>query len=452
MISCVLLLSLLSVLSTRANDLPLPKISRFENGIGFMLEDIPGLRLLHVIYGKNEKDTKAGPFHQAVDGMWYHRNNKFKLEEGEKLLYRLMAEIGGKLVQFPIGGFLEWLEPKIFSPKNAVRRGTIVFRDDFDHGDQPDRNHWDYEVSMYGGYNWEIQAYVPERANAFIRNGHLFLKPTLTINNARFDESKLTTGVMDMHEMYGTCTNADRYGCRREGPNGMLPPVMSAKITSKTTIRYGKVEVRARIPKGDWIWPAIWMLPRSSHYGEWPRSGEIDLMESRGNSVASDPSGHNHGVNEVSSTLHWGPSANENRFSRTHGERQNNNGWNSDFHVYSLDWTQNQLVISVDNQEVLHVNPPGGFWHYGGFSGDNLWKSGEHMAPFDQPFYLILNVAIGGTNGFFPDDWHYDTKKPWSNNSPHENADFWAHRNEWERTWVGDNVAMEIDWVQMTQY
>ncbi|KAK3580326.1 hypothetical protein CHS0354_003561 [Potamilus streckersoni] len=253
--------------------------------------------------------------------------------------------------------------------------------------------------------------------------------------------------------MYGMCSNADNNGCRRDGHNGLLPPVMSAKIKSKHTIRYGKVEVRARIPKGDWIWPAIWMLPKDSKYGQWPRSGEIDMMESRGNAVANDPGGHNHGVTEVISTLHWGPSASHNGFMKTHGGRQNNNGWNSDFHVYTLDWTQNHIIVSVDNQEVMHINAPaGGFFHFGGFTGDNIWKTGEHMAPFDQPFYLILNVAIGGTSNFFPDNWHYDAKKPWANSSPHANADFWAHRYEWERTWVGDNVAMEVDWVQMTQY
>ena len=57
--------------------------------------------------------------------------------------------------------------------------------------------------------------------------------------------------------MYGYCTNADRYGCYRRGSDGILPPVMSGKIKSKANIRFGVVEVMARIPRGDWIWPGI---------------------------------------------------------------------------------------------------------------------------------------------------------------------------------------------------
>jgi beta-glucanase (GH16 family) len=51
----------------------------------------------------------------------------------------------------------------------------------------------------------------------------------------------------------------------------------------KQTLRYGKIEVVAKLPKGDWLWPAIWMMPQESVYGDWPRSGEIDIMEARGN-------------------------------------------------------------------------------------------------------------------------------------------------------------------------
>uniref|UniRef100_A0A2C9LB36 GH16 domain-containing protein n=2 Tax=Biomphalaria TaxID=6525 RepID=A0A2C9LB36_BIOGL len=74
---------------------------------------------------------------------------------------------------------------------------------------------------------------------------------------------------------------------------------MSGKIMSKPTLRYGIVEIRARIPKGDWLWPGISMLPRQNVYGEFPRSGQIDIMESRGNPGP-------YGVNSFSSTLHWG--------------------------------------------------------------------------------------------------------------------------------------------------
>ncbi|PVD21156.1 hypothetical protein C0Q70_19323 [Pomacea canaliculata] len=212
---------------------------------------------------------------------------------------------------------------------------------------------------------------------------------------------------------------------------------------------FGQVEVRARIPVGDWIWPAIWMMPRDSAYGTWPRSGEIDIMESRGN-LNAHSGGVNHGVNEVSSTLHWGTAWDHNHYSLTHGEvRKSQGNFHTEFHTWKLDWTHDHIITSVDGQQVLRVVPPaGGFTELGHVTG-SPWPANSKMAPFDHDFFLILNVAVGGTNGYFPDGWNYGVAKPWPNNSPHANADFWAKRNQWESTWHGNNAAMEIDYVEL---
>lgn len=71
---------------------------------------------------------------------------------------------------------------------------------------------------------------------------------------------------------------------------------------------------------------------------------------------------------------------------------------------------------------------------------------------YQLQFYFILNVAVGGTSGFFPDGWTYNSKKPWDNNSEHEPDEFWAARADWLPSWKGDDVAMKVDWVEMIQY
>jgi beta-glucanase (GH16 family) len=86
----------------------------------------------------------------------------------------------------------------------------------------------------------------------------------------------------------GTCTTKgiDNCSIRSNKTAGtIINPVRSARLSTKgkKTITYGKVEVVAKMPQGDWLWPAIWMMPENSTYGEWPRSGEIDIAESRGN-------------------------------------------------------------------------------------------------------------------------------------------------------------------------
>ncbi|BFZ12779.1 hypothetical protein BsWGS_15818 [Bradybaena similaris] len=314
---------------------------------------------------------------------------------------------------------------------------AVTFRDDFNNYNQ---GNWRPEISMFGGMNWEFQVYTPEGKNIYANGGNLYLHPTLTTDDPRFNENFLHTGVMDVASIWGSCTNSGNYGCNRDGHNGLLPPVMSGKVSSNPATVYGTVEVRAKIPLGDWLWPAIWMMPRDSHYGGWPASGEIDIMESRGN-------GGDIGVNAVATTLHWGPSWDQNRWSLTHGERRAGS-YHNDFHTYRLDWTQDHLKTFVDNQQILDVEVGGGFWQKGGFSGNNPWAGGGHSAPFDQPFFLILNVAVGGTNGYFPDDANYGVRKPWANTSPHAGDDFWNARNSWLPTWHGDETALIVDYVE----
>jgi len=318
-------------------------------------------------------------------------------------------------------------------PSRQIRAATI-FRDDFNNFD---RSKWTPEVSMYGGMNGEFQVYTNDPKNIYTRNGNLYLHPIFTTSDSRFDENFLHHGRMDMQSLFGTCTQSARYGCSRDGKYGLLPPIMSGKVKSVPTLRFGTVEVRAKIPKGDWIWPAIWMLPRSNRYGGWPRSGEIDIMESRGNSG-------NYGVGSVSSTLHWGPDGGQNRYSMTTGAKHTGS-WHDSFHTWRLEWTPDHLITYVDNQQIMRVDPPGGgFWQMGNFGGGNIW-GGNKMAPFDQDFYMIFNVAVGGTNGFFPDG---RDNKPWNNGDGNAVENFWNARSRWQNSWQGDNVAMQVDYVE----
>ncbi|GFN74351.1 beta-1,3-glucan-binding protein [Plakobranchus ocellatus] len=122
---------------------------------------------------------------------------------------------------------------------NRRIRGAVVFRDDFNSFN---RGNWNYEVSMFGGY-------------------------TLTVDDSRFDENFLHNGKMDMTQLFGYCTESGNYGCVREGKYGMLPPIMSGKLKSVPTLRYGIVEVRARIPQGDWLWPGEYSSPSKDTTG-----------------------------------------------------------------------------------------------------------------------------------------------------------------------------------------
>ncbi|KAK7480915.1 hypothetical protein BaRGS_00027826 [Batillaria attramentaria] len=135
------------------------------------------------------------------------------------------------------------------------------------------------------------------------------------------------------------------------------------------------------------------------------------------------------------------------RPSRIHGTT-----FGDGFHKYWLDWTEHYMKIGVDDHTVLTLNTPSnGFWNEGGFGGNNIWAHGAHNAPFDKPFYLILNVAVGGD--FFWDGYvNHPYPKPWHHDDPNQMMEFWNARNKWLPTWHGEDVAMKIRSVKMQQY
>lgn len=161
-------------------------------------------------------------------------------------------------------------------------------------------------------------------------------------------------------------------------------------------------------------------MPRDNAYGGWPTSGEIDLLESRGNENLVQ-NGVNIGTHMVGSTLHWGPDYYHNCYEYTHYEKVDNEAFSDNFHVYALEWTPDYIRFFIDGNIIGTVTPPaGGFWELGnlGSSGySNPWEGDSKMAPFDQEFYIIINLAVGGT-AYFPDNASNPSGKPWNNDSP----------------------------------
>lgn len=332
--------------------------------------------------------------------------------------------------------------------------GSLVFEDTFD---KLDFTVWQHERTLAGGGNWEFQVYDNTRTNSYVDNGILHLKPTLLED--RYGAGFVNTGTLDMNggSPADECTNPAFYGCLRAGANGALNPAMSARIRTinSFSFKYGKVEVRAKMPTGDWLWPAIWMLPRHNAYGTWPASGEIDLVEARGNARLMQ-NGVNIGVEQAGSTLHWGPYWPYNGYDKTTWRRNSSPGYNADFHLYQLEWTPDYLKFSLDNVELGTITPTaGGFWELGAFPAnvENPWRFATKMAPFDEEFYLILNLAVGGTNGFFPDDAVNEggAPRPWAPGSSNAAGEFWAGRDGWYPTWqaAGDNAALQVDYVRV---
>jgi beta-glucanase (GH16 family) len=126
---------------------------------------------------------------------------------------------------------------------------------------------------MSGGGNWEFEVYQNNRSTSYVRDGVLYIKPGLTADFLGSDALVRNGATLDM---WGStpadlCTDNFEYGCMRTAGAGgnYINPITSARLRTAESFsfRYGRIEVRAKLPRGDWLWPAIWMLPRYNEVG-----------------------------------------------------------------------------------------------------------------------------------------------------------------------------------------
>ena len=223
----------------------------------------------------------------------------------------------------------------------------LVWSDEFDYEGHPDPTKWGYDVGGHGWGNNELQYYTKQRLeNARVEDGHLVIE-------AR-------------REPYQMGADAWEY--------------TSARLVTKGRgdWTYGRFEVRAMLPSGRGTWPAIWMLATFDTYGPgyWPDNGEIDVMEH----VGFDP-------DVVHSTVHteaYNHTRGTHRGAQTHVPTAR-----TDFHIYAVEWTPEEIRGFVDGIA------------YFTFPNERLTNpgAGYEVWPFDRPFHLLLNIAVGGNWG-----------------------------------------------------
>lgn len=251
-------------------------------------------------------------------------------------------------------------------PAPAPEGWKLTWSDEFD-GKGIDPAKWDFDIGN-GFYNYdanqwiagwgneELQYYTREPENAFVKEGVLHIRAIKeSLHGCGYTSARLRTKKRD-----GTA------------------------LFSQT---YGRFEFRAKLPTGRGVWPALWMLPQDEKYGPWPASGEIDVMEARG----QEPT-------KVLGTLHHGARWPAN----THTGKEfvfPEGGTFADFRVYAVEWEPGEIKWLVDGKAYATQS----FWWSSSKTdgGKGLAPKAEGdlnpwPAPFDQPFYLIMNVAVGG--------------------------------------------------------
>ena len=231
----------------------------------------------------------------------------------------------------------------------------LAWSDEFD-GSAINTNNWTFDIGngFSGWGNHERECYTRRPQNVCVTNGILH--------------------IIAQKEFYG-------------GQNYTSAKLKTWGLFSK---KYGRFEFRAKFPGGQGYWPALWLMPEHSTYGRWPASGEIDIMENKGNNPTV-----------VRGTIHY-TGADGRHLQSAGGYTFPRNDGVTNFHVYLLEWTTNTISWYVDGQ-----------W----YETQTRWSTagGAYPAPFNQPFYIIMNLAVGGnyggdpdTNTVFPGDMQVD--------------------------------------------
>lgn len=220
----------------------------------------------------------------------------------------------------------------------SIESPQMVWSDEFDYTGLPDSNKWYYDIGdgcdLPAGCGWG--------------NNELQYYTHQESKNTRVENGYL---IIEAHR--------EKY---KESA------YTSGRLLSKQNWQYGRLEIRAKLPTGRGTWPAIWMLPKEDKYGGWPSNGEIDIMEH----VGYEP-------DTIYGTVHT------KAYNHIIGTQKSGQIYLSDseaaFHTYAIDWTAESIAFSVDDQVYFTFENEG--------TGIQTW-------PFDQPFYLIMNIAVGG--------------------------------------------------------
>lgn len=240
----------------------------------------------------------------------------------------------------------------------------LVWSDEFD-GEAIDHSKWSFDVDCWGGGNNERQCYRDDPSNAGIEDGKLVI-------TARKESH---TGPAYPPHVKDSMPDPDARWTK---------PFTSARMVTKgkASWKYGRIEVRARLPQGQGTWPAIWMLPEGNAYGTWAASGEIDILEAvnLGVECKECPGGIE---NTILGTLHFGSEWPDNALNSTETHAPD---VLDGFHTYGILWSEGRIEWTYDGRTFAMKE------------SDVWWSANSDAphAPFDQPFHLILNLAIGG--------------------------------------------------------
>ena len=336
------------------------------NGVWVELSDFSKSSFSYSGNGYNNMSDKNqwGYWVDYIYGLWFQPIQvDMELRIGYPLNGQKGGSIGSNYVYYTFIGNPNAPRPdvsdlgdiELSTPENPDVEGmNLIWSDEF-IGTTLDTSIWNYNTGYYinddpGTWGWgnnELEHYTDSTRNISVSDG------------------KLTITALNDPKTFP------------QDPN-RVAPYSSGKITTKDnfTFKYGRIDFRAKLPKGNGLWPALWMLPNDDTYGTWAASGELDVMEARGRLPGA-----------TSGAIHFGGQWPANTYIGGDFSFSNGQTIDSDYHVYSVVWEEDNIKWYVDGK--CFFKATNDQWYSNGAPSNN-------NAPFDQEFYIIMNLAVGG--------------------------------------------------------
>lgn len=315
-------------------------------------------------YNNMSAANQWGYWADHIYGLWFQPiQENMQIRIGYPLNGQAGGNVGNNFVNYTLIGNPDAPRPDVTGQEDipigtpsdpAIEGMNLIWQDEF-NGTALDRGKWNYETGYYlnddpntwGWGNSELQHYTDSAQNVFVQDGKLNIRA--------------------LNEPKSFPQDPNRYA-----------QYSSGKINTKDhfSFKYGRVDFRAKLPTGNGIWPALWMLPQDNVYGTWASSGEIDVMEARGRLPGA-----------TSGAIHFGGQWPANRHLSGEYRFPAGQTFANDYHVYSVVWEEDNIKWYVDGKFFFKATRD---------QWDSAAAPNNPNAPFDQPFYLIMNLAIGG--------------------------------------------------------
>ncbi|WP_240941624.1 family 16 glycosylhydrolase [Paenibacillus sp. HB172176] len=324
-------------------------------------------------YNNMSDANQWGYWADYIYGLWFQPiQEDMQLRIGYPLNGQSGGSIGSNYVTYTFIGNPNAPRPDVTDQEDiaigtssdpTIAGMSLLWQDEF-NGTTLDTSKWSYETGYYvsedpnswGWGNAELQHYTNSTQNVFVENGKLNLKA--------------------LNDPMSFPQDPSRYAQYSSG---------RINTKDKFSFQYGRVDFSAKLPTGDGIWPALWMLPEDAVYGAWAASGEIDIMEAKGRLPGT-----------TSGAVHFGGQWPVNQYLAGEYDFPEGQTFANDFHTYTLIWEDDDFKWYVDGKFFFKVTREQ--WY-------SVAAPNNPDAPFDEPFYIIMNLAVGGhfDGGLSPD-------------------------------------------------